>query len=51
MEGEEGFMGVTGREWCVYQVNTAWVMELALYFLFFFWLMPAWLGLLALRSP
>ena len=23
MVGEDGFMGVTGREWCVYQVNTA----------------------------
>jgi hypothetical protein len=22
MEDEEGFMGVTGREWWVYQVNT-----------------------------
>jgi hypothetical protein len=22
MEGEVGLMGVTGREWCVYQVNT-----------------------------
>lgn len=22
MEEEEGLMGVTGREWCVYHVNT-----------------------------
>lgn len=25
MEGEDGFMGVTGREWWVYQVNTKWL--------------------------